>query len=304
MLNKQVLAVISELARGSFGVFHVRDALARGVSRKQLSTLLAAAALTRELPGVYRLAAVPRSHEQALTAALLWGGIESAAYGRSAGEVYRLEGVLAPRPEIVVPHRHSMKAAGVVMHRAQTNASLMLRTHRGVRVTGVEATLVALAYALDGEAFEIACEDARRRRLTTVSALRAYIDRFGRRGLHGVRATRALLAELDPVAASRSTLEVKTRRLLVANGFTDFEREFPLAWNGRVYRYDFAFRAPRTILETNGRRWHDDPTDYEADNEKWSVPARHGWRIVFATWDKVARRPHSLLAELAAAAAA
>jgi hypothetical protein len=38
------------------------------------------------------------------------------------------------------------------------------------------------------------------------------------------------------------------------------------------------------ILETNGRRWHDDPADFERDQEQWSVPARHGFRLVFATW--------------------
>jgi len=66
---------------------------------------------------------------------------------------------------------------------------------------------------------------------------------------------------------------------------------------GRTYQFDSAFERGRTILETNGRRWHDDPADYEQDQEKWSVPGRHGY--VLATWDKVTRRPHDFLAELA-----
>ena len=104
--------------------------------------------------------------------------------------------------------------------------------------------------------------------------------------------------------AARSTLEVKTRRLLVSNGFRDVVREFPLDWNGSRYLYDFGFVRHRTILETNGRRWHDDATDYEHDNEKWSVPGRLGFRIVFATWDKVTRNPTRLLDELTATLAA
>ena len=92
---------------------------------------------------------------------------------------------------------------------------------------------------LDAEAFEIACEDARRRRLTSVPALRRVPAPLRRPGA-GCRALRSLLAELDPVHPARSTLEVKTRRLLVANGVTDFVREFPLDWNGRTYRFDFA----------------------------------------------------------------
>ena len=77
-------------------------------------------------------------------------------------------------------------------------------------------------------------------------------------------------------------------------------REFPLEWDGRIYRFDFAFPDARTILETNGRRWHDDPSDYEHDNEKWSVPGRYGYRVVFATLDKVARRADDLVSELQA----
>jgi len=115
---------------------------------------------------------------------------------------------------------------------------------------------------------------------------------------------RRLIDEVDPVHAARSTLEVKTRRLLVAHGIADFIREFPLEWNGRRYRYDFAFPRQRTILEANGRRWHDDPTDYEHDNEKWSVPGRLGYRVVFATWNKVTTNPEQLIHELVTTMAA
>jgi hypothetical protein len=174
----------------------------------------------------------------------------------------------------------------------------MLRARTGFVVTRVEPTLVALAASLNGEPFEIACEDARRRQLTSVPALTAYLDRFGGPGRAGVASLRRVLGELDPITAARSTLEVKTRRLLVEHGLRDFVREFPLTWNGNTYRFDFAFVRRRTILEANDRRWHDDPNDYERANEKWNVPGRLGYRIVFATWDTVTRRPQQLIADL------
>jgi very-short-patch-repair endonuclease len=164
--------------------------------------------------------------------------------------------------------------------------------------------LLSLASFLDQESLEVACEHARRRKLTFVAALRAYMDRFGRRGHAGMHGMGQLLRELDPKHPARSKLEVKTRRLLVANGFDGFTRELPLEANGRTYHFDFAFERRRIIVETNGRRWHDDPSDYEHDNEKCSVPARHGFRIVFATWLKVTQHPDELLRELAAALAA
>jgi hypothetical protein len=300
MQQEAPITALSRLGERSAGVFRGAAAVQVGVTRKQLVTLRANGVIERVLPDTYRIVAVARSNDQSLRAALLWAGERAAAAGRSAGELYRLEGVHAQQPEIVLPRSVRGTAKGVLVHRADDRRALMVRTVGGLRATGVEATLLRLAHLLDEEPFEIACEDARRRRLTSVPALRTYLERFGRRGRPGVAPLRLLLDQLDRVHPARSTLEVKTRRLLVAHGLTDFVREFPLEWCGRTYRFDFAFTAAPTVLETNGRRWHDDPSDYEHDNEKWSVPGRHGFRLVLATWEKVTRRPDDLLRELAA----
>jgi very-short-patch-repair endonuclease len=274
------------------------------VTRKQIGVLVRSGIAERVHPDTYRLTVVAPSSEQALHAALLWGGEgAAAAAGRSAGSLYELDGVRAWVPEIVVPRDMRYRCAGVVVHRSDDRAALMVRRHRGYAVTGIEPTLLSLATSLGDDALERACEDARRRRLTSVPALHAYLERFGTPGRAGVTRLRDLVDQLDPKFAARSTLEVRTRRLLVANGLTDFVREFPLQWGGRTYLFDFGFERTRTILETNGRRWHDDPLDYESDNEKWSVPARHGYRIVFATWHMVTRRPEQLVNDLRTAMA-
>ena len=299
MPHESAVARLSALSAASLGVFRGRDATDAFVTRKQLGVLCRQGVIERVHPDVYRLTAVQSSSEQQVRAALAWAGESAAAAGRSAGELYGLEGVRADVVEIAVPRSLRMKSVSVRVHQAYA-AALMVREIRGIRVTGIECTLLSLAASLDEEAFEIACEDARRRRLTSVSALRSYLRRFGRAGRPGVRVMRRLIDELDPVHAARSTLEVKTRRLLVAHGITKFVREFPLEWDGRTYLFDFAFEREKTVLETNGRRWHDDAVDYELDNEKWSVPGRHGYKIVLATWDKVTKTPEALLSELAA----
>ncbi len=298
MPKEPVVATLSKLSASSHGVFRAEGATALGVKPNQLARLAEQGVIERVHPSTYRMTAVTLSGTQRLHAALLWAGDLAAAAGRSAGELYRLEGVRAREPEIVLPYRRRGRMTGMTVYHGDPRA-LMARTVAGFRTTGVECTLVRLAHELDEEAFEIACEDARRRRLTSVPALRAYLDRFGQRGRPGVAPMRSVLAALDPVHPARSTLEVKTRRLLVAHGITDFVREFPLEWNGRTYRYDFVFPEQHVILETNGRRWHDDAADYEHDNEKWSVPGRHGYRMVFATWTKVTQAPERLLRELA-----
>jgi len=291
------MARLSKLSAPSCGVFRGTEAVEAGVTRNQLGSLRRQGVIERVHPDTYRMTAVVPSSEQELRAALAWAGENAAAAGASAAELYGLEGVRAEVPEIVLPRSLRKKSDRVRVHQGDRRA-LMVRTVRGVRVTGIEATLLALAATLDEEAFEIACEDARRRRLTSVPALRAYLRRHGRPGRPGIAAMRNLLDQLDPVHAARSTLEVKTRRLLVANRMSGFVREFPLEWNDRRYFFDFAFERERTILETNGRRWHDDPADYEDNNDKWSVPGRYGFRIVFATWNNVTRRPRDFVRDL------
>ena len=304
MTSESPIAAVTRLAAPSLGAFRGIAAINAGVSRTQLGTLAEHGAIERLFADTYRLTAAPQSHEQSLRAALLWAGERAAAAARSAGMIYGLEGVRTVLPEIVVAHGRRIVTRNAVVHHCRDWRSLMVRQVKGISVTGVEATLLALAHELEEEAFEIACEDARRRGLTSVPALRAYLARYGKRGRPGVATMRHLLDQLDPKHPSLSTLEVKTRRLLVARGITDFAREVPLDWNGRTYFFDFAFETDRTILETNGRRWHDDPADYEDDHEKWSVPGRHGYRLVLATWNKVTKTPDALVADLRATRAA
>ena len=173
MLSKDAIGALAELGAESLGVFRARAAVEANVTREQLSVFRAAGIIERELPGVYRMTAVERSAEQRLRAALMWAGDDSAAASLSAAATFKLEGVRASVPEIVVPNSNYVRSKHVVVHRADDMRPLMVRRYRGLRVTGIEATLVALAHALDGEALEIACEDARRRGLTGVPQLRA-----------------------------------------------------------------------------------------------------------------------------------
>lgn len=303
MPQEPAVKTLSELSAPYSGVFRAEHATALGVTRNQLARLGAQGVIERVHPSTYRMTSVAMSGMQRLRAALLWAGPSAAATGRSAAAQYHLEGVRPTQPEIVLPRGVRGRTPGISVSHSDPS-SQMIRRIQGLRTTGIEATLLQLAHLLDEESFEIACEDARRRRLTSVPALRAYLQRFGGRGRPGVAHLRFLIEQLDPKWPSRSTLEVKTRRLLVANGLTTFTREYPLAWNGHTYRYDFAFEEQHTILETNGRRWHDDATDYERDNAKWSVPGYHGHRLILATWDRVTRHPDQFLDELSTTLAA
>ena len=71
MSHAQVVATLSHLAQRTLGVFRGADAVEAGISRKQLTALLHAEVISRELPDTYRMTAVSRSEKQALWAAVL-----------------------------------------------------------------------------------------------------------------------------------------------------------------------------------------------------------------------------------------
>jgi very-short-patch-repair endonuclease len=292
------LAALARLTEHRQGVFGRHDARSVGITDNQLVAMARQGLIVRKHRGVYCLAGVRPTPEQGLHAALSWAGTAAAAAGRSAARLYRLDGIAVVRPEIVVPSTKRLRSNSVTVFRARDRRALMIRNVDGIPTTGVEATLLLLAHLVDAETLEVACEDARRRRLTSMAALGAYLDRWQQRGRPGLVNLRALLSELDPQHPARSKLEVLTRRLLVAHGLGGFVRELPLPAGERRFAYDFAYVDERVILEVNGRRWHDDPADFERDQRKWSVPARHGFRLVLATWETVTHRPDQLVAEL------
>jgi hypothetical protein len=100
MPKEAPIAALSRLSAPALGVFRGSEAIALGVNRDLLTMLRAKGVIERLLPDTYRMTAVSPSSEQALRAALLWAGDDAAAAGRSAGQLYGLEGVRAkPRDD-------------------------------------------------------------------------------------------------------------------------------------------------------------------------------------------------------------
>src|SRR5262245_18788875 len=145
-------ALLSSLSAKGGGVFRGAVAVAHGVHRNQLTALVAAGVVVRVFPDTYRMAAVPETDDLRLRAALCWAGEGAAAAGRSAGWVYRLEGVTASTPEVVVTRSRGARHSDIVVRHVDEPAALMMRRYNGSPVTGIEATLLALAHELDGEA--------------------------------------------------------------------------------------------------------------------------------------------------------
>ena len=106
-------------------------------------------------------------------------------------------------------------------------------------------------------------------------------------------ATRDLLDELDPVHPARSTLEVKTRRLLVANGITGVRRASSRSsGTAACTAFDFACPAQpaRSSRRTAAAGTTTRPTT-STTTRSGASPDGTATALVFATWEKVTRDP-------------
>jgi very-short-patch-repair endonuclease len=275
----------------------------RGLSRRQIERLLAIGAWVRIHPGVYRDSAAPVSSMQNLWAAMLWAGEGALASHRSAAEVWQLEGIVAPQPEIVVPYCRGLRGRSVTVHRTTVRRKLDERSVDGPSVTSPERTIADLASLLDGEDLEVAIEDARRRRLLTVDSLLTRLDQPSRSTAPGLPQLRSILNGAVGQPPMDSRLEVKVARLLRTSDLPTPFPQFEIVVDGRRYRVDFAWPLLRVVLECDGRGRHANRTAFERDRARWTALAAAGWRVLIATWRDVTLEPEALLTQVRTALA-
>ena len=289
---------IATIARRQHGLV-TKDQLADlGLSAKQVRGWTANGRFDRVLPGVLRLAGAPITPEQALFAAVLWGGSDALVSHRSAGELWGYDGVKAVTREITVPAAAMKRLTEIVVHNTRTLAT-QRRTRRGLPITTPERTLVDLAGVLNGKQLEIAFESARRERLVTVASVQRALDRLGTRGRSGSEQLQKLLSVLAAEPPAESALEVMAARLLRESDLPKPQRQVEVIASGVKYRLDFAWPDQLVALECDGRKWHEIERDYERDRERWSaIAAATGYRFVFATWRRVKAQPVAIVAEL------
>lgn len=136
------------------------------------------------LPGVYRLSGAPSSWLQRLTAALLWAGPNSCASHRSAAALLGLDGFDEDIVELTTT-RSLKTRPGVVVHRVGRLWDYDMMLKGPFMLTTPARTLLDLGAVATADGIELALEDALRRKLTTLSALRWELRTRGGQGKPG-----------------------------------------------------------------------------------------------------------------------
>lgn len=270
------------VAARQHGVISRAQLRALGFSKDSIWRAVRAGKMVEALPGTFRAASAPVSWEQDLTAALLWAGNARASH-RSAAALLELDGF--PRGPIEITTTRSLRAAtGIVLHRVATLHGYDTTTIKGFRCSTAARTLLELGAVAAREEVELALEDALRRRVTTLRAVRWELRTEGRSGRNGTSTLKALLeCRPDGYVPTESALEVRLDRLLRTLELPAFKRQHTIATPLGTVRPDFAFVEYKVAVEADSYRWHSGRAAWEKDKRRARILRNAGWEVVTVT---------------------
>jgi very-short-patch-repair endonuclease len=284
---------LSRRGAEQYGVVTWDDALAAGLTPRQIERRIASGSLVPVHRRVYvQPAAAPSDHQPLMAACLAAEGVAS---NRSAAVVYGLRGVKAARPEITVPRGRSARLAGVIVHRAELDRRDVAVKDK-IPLTTPARTLLDLAGSAPS-VVEHALEDTLNRDLTTIGRLYRLLERAGGRGCPGTAVLRDLLDTRDNgQAPTQSEMEDAFIAMVRRHRLPEPVRQYPLLWPP----VDFAYPECRVAIETDGRRFHGGRRAQARDRRRDREARAQGWVLIRVVWEDLVEVPGEVAADIAA----
>lgn len=288
-----------ELAREQYGLC-TRDQLrAMGLTHHTIRSRIERGEWEPVGKGVLRIGGTPDSwRQQLLSLCLSIPG--SVASHRSAGALYRLDGIRPREIELVTTSTRTPRTGlGGKIRRTNYLPDDDVVPIHGIPSTAPARTLLDIGGVVGPPTHVRAVEDALVRKLVTPAQLWETLDRTSACGRPGTRALRDALATLD---LSRPPAEsVLEKRCLKIIGSADLPQPKRQWWvrlsRDWTIRLDLAYPKRLIGIEADGFEFHSARPDFERDRLRQNALVARGWRILrFTSAD--AERPSRFLDDL------
>jgi hypothetical protein len=291
------------LAGTQDGVFSLAQLRALGLGASVVHKRCASGRLHRVHRGVYSLAPTSLlSRRGRYRAAVLACGDGAVLSHRSAADLQELRHTHRSAVEVTVTQTYARTIAGVQVHRSCTLTSADITTVDGIPCTTPARTLLDLAAVVDRRSLERALEQAEIMEVLDLSALGAQVQR-NHTTLAG-RRLRAVLADYaGGTAPTESEFEERFLALCRAAALPLPERQVYIdPGDGEpMVRADFAWRAERLVVETDGGRYHRTRRAFESDRRRDQRLTLAGWRVLRVTWRQLREEPQRIAGLIARA---
>jgi very-short-patch-repair endonuclease len=221
---------------------------------------------------------------------------------RSAADLHGLRRTDRPAVEVTVRRTYARNVDGVQVHRSSTLTAVDITTVDGIPCTTLARTLLDLAAVVDRRSLERALEQAEIMEVLDLGALDDQVQR--NRTTVGGRRLRAVLADYGGgQTPTESELEERFLALCRAAGLPVPERQVYIdPGDGEpMVRADFAWRAQRLVVETDGGRYHRSRRAFESDRRRDQRLMLAGWRVLRITWRQLRDEPRRIVALIARA---
>jgi hypothetical protein len=285
-------SAIGERFRRQHGSISRADALALGLTHRQIALRVRSGEWIAAKPGVYRNAATPVTPEMLIVEAILSAGPAACASHGSAAYLWSMLtwSEAGERATVTVPAPRNPRRYGFDVHRTTDLQWERVRCWKGIDCTDPLRTLSDLGVVVSPVLLDRAVDRALSSGLVTVRGLEDEINRRSVRGRSGLGILRERLRARGLTGAPRSTvLEMRGVQFLKRYGLPVLAREV-VAGSGGEYRIDFVL-APRLGWELDGYVWHFSPEHKSRDERRRNRLRAEGWELYISDWRSLSREP-------------
>lgn len=289
----------NELISAQHWVFSGTQWLGAGRSRQSLRRLARSGRIEMVFPDVYRVPGSPNTYLQRLSAAVLYAGPLSAAWGASAAIVWEVAGWKEPGPIEVATEHWKVPREEVRIHRIPRFFPGEIRTRAGISVVSPEWTVLGIAHRYGEPKARTALNDFLRRRLTTMDRCINFVDEARRSGRNGIAAYRRLVDKLGPnYVAFGSGFEQSVFTLLDKARLTPPSRQHHVSVDSLSFYIDMAYPRRMVGVEALEYEPHLNPHLWERDQWRHNLLSGVGWRIIYVTPNRHRTNPNGIVAEV------
>lgn len=234
---------------------------------------------------VFAIAGTPPTWEQTVRAACLATGDIAVASDLTAGRLWGLALPEGEAIELTCRTPNHFRLHGVTLHRRSNLAPSDLSVRAGIPATSPARTLVDCAGRIEPGRLDVVVDDAARRKLVPLMALRACHERVdtgpGRRSTLSMRAV--LSARAPGYHPGESDRERDVLRVLAAAGLPLPVQQFRVRIGQRTYILDHAFPRELVALEFDGFETHGTVSAFHRDRERGRALVAAGWALLQVT---------------------
>jgi REase_MTES_1575 len=231
-------------------------------------------------------------------AAVLAYGPKARLSHRSSAALHGIRPDNRPKIDVTLPSPSARSRRGIDVHRSTTLEPADVTEVDGIPCTTLPRTLLDLAEVVSERAVEKAVDQAEVLRIFDLRTVNEVLSRAA--GRRGAAVLRRVLADYDGPTLTDQELEERFFALCRSASMPPPRvNEWITLDEGVTYKVDFAWRAERLAVETDGWSSHGTRQAFENDRRRDRRLSLAGWTVVRFTWRDVEQRPREVSETLA-----